>query len=87
MTLGELKKSTLYQSSDLDDMMVMIAVSRNGKQQLEPLCFLGVSVSPPPGIILIGGLTEVQRLVEGGVISKPDDYIPPEDLDQFFFES
>lgn len=86
MTLRELKKSTIYQSSDLDDMTVMIAVSRNGKRQLEPLCFLGFSVAPEPGIVIIGGLTEVQRMVEGGELAKPDDYIPPEDLPKYFFE-
>ena len=87
MTLRELKKSTIYQSSDLDDMTVMIAVSRNGKRQLEPLCLLGFSVAPEPGIVIIGGLTEVQRMVEGGELAKPDDYIPPEDLPKYFFES
>jgi hypothetical protein len=86
MDLRELKKSTIYQSSDLDDMTVMIAVSRNGKRQLEPLCFLGFSISPEPGIVVVGGLTELQRMVENGETSKPDDYIPPEELPKYFFE-
>lgn len=86
MTLKELKKTSMYQSSDLDDMNVMIVVSRNGKRQMEPLCFLGFSVTPDPGFVVVGGLTEVQRMVEGGELAKPDDYIPPEDLPKYFFE-
>lgn len=85
MNLKDLKRSTIYQSSDLDDMTVMVAVSRNGKRQLEPLCFLGYSANP--GFIIIGGLTEVQRMVENGEIQEPVDYIPPSELPKYFFES
>ena len=84
MTLKELKNSSLYQSSDLDDMQVMIAVSRNGKTQYEPLCFMGWSplegVSTG-GFVVLGGLTEIQRMVESGQMKAPEGYISPKDSD------
>jgi hypothetical protein len=81
MKLKELKKSTLYQSSDLDDMTIMIAVCRNGKTQYEPLCFMGwqpLPDHPEGGFVVLGGLTEIQRLVESGKIEAPEGYIPPD---------
>lgn len=77
MTLKELKKSTLYQSSDLDDMEIVMAVSRNGKRQMEPLVFLGMKPVEETGVIILGGLTEMQRMVESGEMSKPEGYFPP----------
>jgi len=76
MKLKELKKSTLYQSSDLDDMEVMICVSRNGKPQYEPLCFLAWVPEPGLEFIVLGGLTEIQRQVETGKMKAPDGFIP-----------
>jgi hypothetical protein len=81
MKLKELKKSTLYQSSDLDEMEIMIAVCRNGQTQYEPLCFMGwqpLPENPEGGFVVIGGLTEIQRLVESGKIPAPEGYISPE---------
>jgi len=77
MTFKELKRSSLYQSSDLDDMEVMICVSRKGKRQYEPLCFLGICPIEGSEFIVIGGLTEIQRMVENGEMEKPKGYIDP----------
>ena len=76
MTLRELKKSTMYQSSDLDDMEVMICVSRNGKPQYEQLCFLALVTTPGAECVLLGGLTEIQRQVESGNMAAPEGFIP-----------
>jgi hypothetical protein len=76
MKLKDLKKSTLYQSSDLDDMEVMLCVSRDGKQQYEPLCFMGWVPLEGHEFVVLGGLTEVQRLVETGKMKKPEGFIP-----------
>lgn len=78
MKLKDLKKSTLYQSSDLDDMEVMIAVCRKGKTQYEPLCFLGIVPMEGNEFVIVGGLTEVQRMVEAGQLKAPPGYISPE---------
>ncbi len=86
MTFGELKRSTLYQTSDFDDLPVMICVSRKGKKQLEPLCFLGLMPGTNPELVVIGGLTEIQRMVEGGEIPKPKDYIDPKISNPMFFD-
>lgn len=80
MKLSQLKKSSLYQSSDLDDMEVMICVSRKGKRQYEPLVFMGIQPYPTiseGAFIVLGGLSEVQRMVEAGEMEKPDGYIEP----------
>lgn len=77
MTLKDLKKSTLYQSSDLDDMEVMICISRDGKKQYEPLCFMGWVPLEGHEFVVLGGISEVQRMVESGQIKKPPGYIPP----------
>lgn len=77
MKLRELKKSTLYQSSDLDDMEVMVCVARNGKRQYEPLCFLGYMPIEGHEFVVVGGLTEIQRMVESGEMDKPEGYIDP----------
>lgn len=83
MTLKELKKSTLYQSSDLDDMDVMICVTRNGKRQYEPLCFLGWMPIEGNEFVVLGGLTEVQRMVEHGEMDAPPGYIRPEQSEPY----
>lgn len=87
MKLKDLKKSTLYQSTDLDDMEVMVAVCRNGKTQYEPLCFMGWSPmesAPAGGFIVMGGLTEIQRMVESGQMKKPEGYIDPTQTEGLF---
>lgn len=84
MKFKDLKKSTLYQTSDFDDMDVMICVSRNGKRQYEPLCFLGICPLEGDEFVVIGGLTEIQRMVENGEMDKPDGYIDPKDTDDLF---
>lgn len=78
MTLKELKMSTLYQTSDFDDLHVMICISRDGKKQIEPLCFLGLAPAVNPESVILGGLTEIQRMVEQGEMKKPEGYIDPE---------
>lgn len=78
MTFSELKKSSIYQTSDFDDMQVMISVARNGKREYEPLCFLGICPVEGSEFVVIGGLTEVQRMVETGEMEKPTGYITPE---------
>ncbi len=85
MTLKQLKESTLYQSSDLDDMEVMIVVSRNGNPQLEPLCFLALAIDIGPGAVVVGGLTELQRQVESGMMKKPEGYISPSESNPKLF--
>lgn len=77
MTLKQLKESTLYQSSDLDDMEVLVSVSRDGKRQLEPLVFLGMLPMGERGCVIAGGLTEMQRMVEKGELAPPEGYIKP----------
>lgn len=76
MTLRELKKSTLYQSSDLDDMEVYVTVARNGKRQIEQLSFTGFSTINDIGIILLGGLTETVRMIESDEMATPEGYKP-----------
>jgi hypothetical protein len=78
MKLKELKKSTMYQSSDFDDMEVMVAVCRAGKTQYEPLCFLGWVPANGSEFVVLGGLTEIQRMVESGQMKEPDGYIHPD---------
>lgn len=78
MKFKELKKSSLYQTSDFDDMEVMISVARNGKREYEPLCFLGICPVEGNEFVVVGGLTEVQRMVENGEMEKPKGYITPE---------
>ena len=58
-------------------MEVMISICRDGKRQLEPLCFLGWLPVGENGVVLAGGLTEIQRMVETGVIAPPEGYIKP----------
>jgi len=84
MTFKELKKSSLYQTSDFDDMQVMICVSRNGKRQYEPLCFLGICPLKGSEFVVIGGLTEIQRMVENGEMDKPDGYVDPKSTNDLF---
>jgi len=85
MTFQELKKSTIYQTSDFDDMDVFLCVSRGGKAQFEPLCFMGLAPGSDPMMVVLGGLTEIQRMVEAGEISKPDGYIDPSVSDPKLF--
>lgn len=85
MTLKELKKSTLYQSSDLEDMQVVVCVSRNGKRQYEPLCFLGYIPVEGAECVVLGGLSETQRMVENGELAKPVGYTEPEPFDTDVF--
>lgn len=77
MRLGELKKSTLYQSSDLDEMEIYMSITRNGKQQLEPLCYLGVEMNSSQGVIIVGGLSDIQYSVECGAMKPPKGYVKP----------
>ena len=86
MKFRELKLSTLYQTSDFDDMEVMLCVSRKGEKQLEPLCFLGIIPITGLECVVIGGLTEVQRMVESGEMEAPDGYIPPSISDPYIFD-
>lgn len=89
MKLSQLKKSTLYQSSDLDDMEVMVCVARNGKREYEPLTFMGIQPyphTPEQGFIVLGGLTEIQRMVEGGEMAAPEGYISPSQMKDFLEE-
>lgn len=77
MKFKDLRKSVLFSSSDFDDMEVMICVARNGQPQYEPLCFMGFVPSPDIACVVIGGLTEIQRRVESGVMEAPEGYVPP----------
>jgi len=86
MTFKELKKSTLYQTSDIDDMHVMLCVSRNGKQQLEPLSYLAINTAAGREFVIIGGLTELQRMVESGEMPKPEGYVDPSITDPLIFD-
>ena len=77
MKFKELKKTSMFQSSDFDDMEVMICVSRNGKQQYEPLSFLGWVPLENHSFMVLGGITEIQRKVELGLMAAPEGYLPP----------
>ena len=55
----------------------MVVVSRNGKRQIEPLCVLGMLPVDETGVVIAGGLSEIQRMVEAGEMTKPEGYIPP----------
>lgn len=67
----------MFQSSDFDDMQVMICITRNGKRQYEPLSFLGWAPLDEHSFMVLGGLTEVQRRVEAGEMPAPVGYLPP----------
>lgn len=85
MTLGQLKKSLAKHPPDMDDMEINLAVSRGGKGQCEPLCFVGYLPIPGKETIILGGLTEVQRMVEKGEIKPPEGYIDPSETDSKLF--
>lgn len=85
MTLGQLKKSLAKHPPDMDDMEVSLSVSRGGKRQHEPLCFVGYFPEPGREQIILGGLTEVQRMVEAGEIEPPEGYISPDKSDPRLF--
>ena len=82
MKLKDLKQSILCQSSDLDDMEVMLCVSRKGERQYEPVAFFGYAPLEDKSFVVFGGLTEIQRMVESGDLPKPDGYIEPSVTDK-----
>jgi hypothetical protein len=86
MTFRELKNSTLYQSSDLDDFEVYISIAREGKRQLEQLSFTGFTTIGDVSILVIGGLTDAVRMIESGEMVKPDDYDDGGDDKQLYLE-
>ena len=87
MKFKDLKKSTLYQTSDFDDMEVMMLVSRNGKKQYEPLCFLGICPLEGHEFVVLGGYTEVQRMVETGQMKAPDNYKSPSETPELNYDN
>ncbi len=86
MQLGDLKKALAKYPPDMNDIEVMVVVSRKGKRQAEPLCFVGYL--PKQGLehVVLGTLTEVQRMVENGELEKPEGYIGPEETDSRLFD-
>jgi hypothetical protein len=87
MKFKELKKSSMFQSSDFDDMEVMICVARNGKRQYEPLSFLGWAPLDEYSFMVLGGLTEVQRKVELGEMPAPQGYLSPSQVNPIVDEN
>ena len=83
MKFKDLRKSVLFSSSDFDDMQVMICVARDGNPQYEPLCFMGFVPNPDINCVVIGGLTEIQRRVEAGIMPKPDGYVDPSETKKY----
>ena len=56
-------------------MEVLLAVSRNGKREIEPLCFLGLVMLNDTGAVLAGGYSEIHRMVENEEIEPPVGYV------------
>jgi hypothetical protein len=86
MKFKELKKSAMFQSSDFDDMEVMICIARDGKRQYEPLSFLGWVPLNDHAFMVVGGFTEIQRRVELGEMTPPDGYVTPTNGEGFVEE-
>lgn len=82
MKLGELKQSLAKLPPDMDDMETMVAYAINGKREYELVCFTGY-VPLEHGFVVIGALSETQRMVETGQITKPEGYISPEEYKKF----
>lgn len=85
MNLGELKASFAKLPSDMDKMEVMVAYAINGKREYELVCFTGF-VPLENGFVVVGALSETQRMVETGQITKPEGYISPEEYKKFMEE-
>ena len=86
MKLGVLKKSLSKFPPDMDDMEVIVVVSRDDKKQYEPLCFTGYLPLKGSECIALGTLTAVQQMVKSGEIPKPNGYIKPDDSDPLLFD-
>jgi hypothetical protein len=79
MKLKQLKSALAKFPPDMDDMEMMLMVSREDRREFEFLCFVGyISFEDKSFIdkncIALGGLSEIKRLVESGEISPPKDY-------------
>lgn len=85
MKLGELKKSLAKYPPDMDDMEILLTIARDNERQIEPLCFVGYLPLQNHECVVLGGLTEVQRMVKAGEIPKPDGYIEPDDSGPHLF--
>jgi len=82
MKLGELKQSLAKLPPDMDDMQVLLVYAKDGKPQLECLAFTGYIPTKGSECVAIGGMSEVQRRVEAGLMTLPkryDESLPPED--------
>jgi hypothetical protein len=80
MKLGDLKKSLQKFPPDMDDMEVMVAYTKDKVvRTYDPLCFTGYMPLPKYEFIVLGTLSEIQRMVKTGEIAKPDDFIEPDD--------
>lgn len=77
MTLGELKKSLAKFPPDMNEMGVYVITARKGKKVIDNLCFTGYLPLKGHESIVLGTLSEIQRMVEGGEIDPPKGYTPP----------
>ena len=85
MNLGQLKQYLAKYPPDMHDMEVYMMSSPNGHRHVEPLCFIGYYPMPKCESIVLGTLTEMQRMVEAGEMEKPKGYIDPSDSDPYIF--
>jgi hypothetical protein len=80
MKLGLLKQSLAKLPPDMHDMEVIVRTAYNGEIQYDLLCYTGYAQSH--GCILLGTMTDVQRMVESGEMEKPEGYFPPSESNE-----
>ena len=61
----------------MNDMEVIIASARDGKQELDALCLVGYLPVEGYESIMLGTYSEVAFLVKNGKLEKPKGYIEP----------
>lgn len=77
MKLGDLKKALAKFPPDMHDMEVALVYAKDDKRRYDLLTFVGYIPLKGTEAIALGGLSELQRMVENGTMEKPDGYIPP----------
>ena len=79
MNLGELRKSIGKLPPDMNDMEVFVIYFSNGERRVENLCFTGYLPLKDHECIILGTLSEVERMIQNGEQIFPDGEIPPID--------
>lgn len=83
MTLKEFKQKILAQSSDFDDMEVILLTAHSKNREFDNYSFMGwvKTLDGATNAFAIGGLTEIQRMVEKGEMAAPQGYVPRQNVD------